>query len=51
MNLAMQLTAMNAVFMVTKNKQQLKMLICDEPTQDADFFNSNTSVHKTCWDR
>ena len=51
MNLAMQLPAMTAVYTVTKNKQQLIMLICEEPTQDADFYNSNTSVHKTCCDR
>ena len=46
MNLAMQLPARNAVFTVTKNKQQLIMLIFDDSTQDADFYNSNTSVHK-----
>ena len=51
MNLTMQLPERNAVFTVTKNKQQLTMLIGDEPTQDADFYNSNTSVHKTCCDR
>ena len=51
MNLAMQLPARSAVIMATKNKQQLIMLICDETTQDADFYNSNTSVHKSCCDR
>ena len=36
----MQLPARNAVFTVTKNKQQLIMLICDELTQDADFITA-----------
>ena len=42
----MQLPARNAVLTVTKNKQQLIKMICDELIQDASFHNSNTSVHK-----
>ena len=46
LNLTMQLPARNAVLTVTKNKQQLIKMICDELIQDASFHNSNTSVHK-----
>ena len=46
MNLAMQLLARNAVFTVTKNKQQLIMFICDEPIYAADLYNSSISYTK-----
>ena len=38
--------AINAVFTITENKQQLIKLICNGLTQDADYHNSNTSIHR-----